>query len=120
VHQNNMNLDSAVLYTSDLKKAVEFYRDVLDFKFEYQQGEKFASFIFPNGAHLSIKQKAEEREIPGAQTVFISVEKNIENLYESLKQKGVSFHKGLGSESWGKYFNVFDPDKNKVEFIQRP
>jgi catechol 2,3-dioxygenase-like lactoylglutathione lyase family enzyme len=114
-----MNLDSAVLYTADLKKSVEFYRDVLNFRFEYQQGEKFASFIFPNGAHLSIKQKAEEREMPGAQTAFISVEKDIENLYKSLQQKGVLFHKGLGSESWGKYFNIFDPDKNKIEFIQR-
>lgn len=115
-----MNLDSAVFYTNDIERAVQFYRDTLDFIIEYQQGDKYISFIFPNGARLGIKKKAEERELPGAQTVFISVEQGIKNLYESLKQKNLPIYKELVVQGWGKNFSILDPDKNKIQFIERP
>jgi len=57
----HMNLDSAVFYTNDIERAVQFYRDILGFTIEYQQGEKYVSFIFPNNARLGIKKKVEER-----------------------------------------------------------
>jgi len=50
-----MNLHSAVFYSNDLSKAIPFYTEKLDFKMEYQQEDKFVSFIFPNGARLGIK-----------------------------------------------------------------
>lgn len=112
------NLDSAVFYSNDLVKVIPFYTDLLGFKVEYQQGENYVSFIFPNGARLGIKKKVEEREIPGAQTVFISVD-DIDTLYKELKGKEVGFIKELVDQDWGKNFSILDPDKNKVQFVQR-
>ncbi|MFA7286397.1 MAG: VOC family protein [Patescibacteria group bacterium] len=114
-----MNLDSAVFYTEDIEKATRFYRDVLDFTIEQQQADKYVSFIFPNNARLGIKKKIETREIPGAQTVFISLEQGIEELYDSLKQKKIIIHKELVLEDWGKNFSILDLDENKVQFVQK-
>lgn len=121
-----MNLDSAVFYTNDLNKVIEFYRDVLGFEVEYIQDGRFVSFIFSNGAKLGIKQRVEEREIPGAQTVFISVD-NIKELYQKLKgldssvpqnDEGIIFAKELVEQDWGTNFSILDPDKNKVQFVE--
>jgi len=113
-----MNLDSAVFYSNDIQKIVAFYKDILGFKIDYQQGDRYVSFIFPNKARLGIKRKLEEREIPGAQTVFISVE-NIDRLYEELKQKKVNIYKELTVQEWGKNFSILDPDNNKVQFVEK-
>ena len=113
-----MNLDSAVFYTNDLPKVIEFYENTLDFKLEYKT-ENFVSFIFPNDARLGIKQKAEEREVPGDQTVFISLDTGIEDLYQSLKLKNVSIYKELIVQEWGKNFSILDPDSNKVQFVEK-
>jgi predicted enzyme related to lactoylglutathione lyase len=112
-----MNLDSAVFYTNDLSKVIEFYSGLLGFKVEYIQDGRFVSFIFPNGAKLGVKQSIEEREIPGAQTVFISVD-NIKELYEELKGKKCDFAKELVEQDWGTNFSILDPDKNKVLFVE--
>jgi predicted enzyme related to lactoylglutathione lyase len=114
-----MNLDSAVFYTNDINTVIPFYRDVLGFTVEYIQEGRFVSFIFPNGARLGIKQKAEDREIPGAQTVFISVESDIEVEYEKLKQAGATVYKELVVQDWGTNFSILDPDNNKVQFVQK-
>jgi len=114
-----MKLDSAVFYSNDIKKAVSFYKDILGFVVEYQQGDKYVSFIFPNGAKLGIKKKDKERESPGAQTVIISMESGIEGWYELLQQKNVPIYKELVVQDWGKNFAILDPDKNKVEFVEK-
>jgi catechol 2,3-dioxygenase-like lactoylglutathione lyase family enzyme len=113
-----MKLDSAVLYTNDVKKATEFYRDFLGLKLDYVEEGKFASFLFENGVRLSIKKAIEEREKPGSQTVFIAAD-DIENIYQKFKTAGAVFGKELKVASWGTEFSILDPDGNKVEFIKR-
>lgn len=114
-----MNLDSAVFYTNAIEPIVHFYRDILGFTVEYIQNDKFVSFIFPNGARLGIKKKVEEREVPGAQTVFISIDTGIEELYQSYKDKQLFIYKELVVQEWGKNFSILDPDKNKVQFVEK-
>lgn len=114
-----MNLDSAVFYTNDINQVVSFYRDTLGFTVEYIRDDTYVSFIFPNGARLGIKKKVEEREVPGAQTVFISVDNNIEDLYQSCIQKELFIYKKLVVQEWGKNFSILDPDKNKVQFVEK-
>lgn len=113
-----MNLDSAVFYSNDLQKAVDFYTNVIGLKIEYQQGDKFVSFTFPNGTRLGIKKAVEEREKPGGQTIFISVE-NIKELYKKFKQMNLLFVKELTDEKWGENFAILDSDNNKIEFVKR-
>lgn len=113
-----MNLDSAILYSHDIEKVIPFYRDTLGFKVEYLQSRRFVSFIFPNGARLGIKTKTRDRELPGHQTVFISVE-NIESKYEEFKNKKIKLFTELTEYDWGKEFSVLDEDDNRILFIQR-
>lgn len=113
-----MKLDSAVLYTNDINKAVEFYRDFLGIKVDYVTEGRFAQFTFENGVKLGIKKAKEEREKPGAQTIFIQADK-VEELYDDFKTKNAVFYKELKVEEWATEFAILDPDGNKVEFVKR-
>jgi len=113
-----MKLDSTILYSDNISKVAGFYQDVIGLELDYRQGDKYVSFKFSNGVKLGIKKAVEEREKPGAQTFFIGVD-NVNEVYESIKEKGVEIYKELTDESWGKEFSILDPDKNKVEFVQR-
>jgi catechol 2,3-dioxygenase-like lactoylglutathione lyase family enzyme len=114
-----MKLDSAIFYSNSIKEAISFYRDILGFNLEYQQGDKYVSFVFLNGARLGIKHRSEDREVPGFQTVFASVGEEIDKLYNLLKTKDVKIYSELALKSCGREFSILDPDKNKVLFIQR-
>ncbi|MFH0905290.1 MAG: glyoxalase superfamily protein [bacterium] len=113
-----MDLDSAVLYSHDINKVIPFYRDILGFKLEYEQPNKFVSFIFPNGGRLGIKTAVEEREKPGGQTVFIGVD-DIEKFYNQFKSANLDFYEELADRPWAIQFSILDPDKNRVEFMKR-
>lgn len=114
-----MTVDSAVFYTADIDRVAEFYQGVLGWDVEYRQGDKFISFMLGNGVRLGIKRAVEEREMPGAQTVFISVA-GIEGLYDECQGKELNFHKPLGYlKGFGHNFAVYDPDLNKIEFVER-
>lgn len=111
-------MDSAIFYSNDIEAVIPFYRDILGFKIDYQLGDKFISFIFPNGGRLGIKKRREEREIPGHQTVFISCD-NIDQKYAECKSKKLQFAKELNVQPWGTEFSILDADGNKVLFIDR-
>jgi len=114
-----MTIDSAVFYTADIDKVVAFYEGVLGFTVEYRRDDSFVSFILDNGVRLGIKRAVEEREVPGAQTVFIGVE-NVEGLHEKYQSLGVEFYKPLSYlKGFGKNFSLYDPDRNKVQFVER-
>jgi len=113
-----MDLHSAIFYSHDIEKIIPFYKETLGFTFDYNT-ERFVSFIFPNGGKLGIKNQTEEREVPGHQTVFISV-KNVERTYAEVQAKGVAIYKELAEYPWGKEFSILDPDGNKVLYVQPP
>ena len=113
-----MDLDSANFYSKDIQAVIPFYRDILGMKIEYAT-ERFVSFIFPNGAKLGIKNQIREREVPGFQTVFLSVE-GIANLYAKHKEMKLEFYSGLTEFDWGTEYSIIDPDGNKVLFVQKP
>ena len=114
-----MKLDSAVFYSHDIEKVVNFYRDVIGLEVEYQQSDKYVSFLFDNGVRLGIKRAVEEREKPGTQTIFISIP-NIVSFYEKIQESGVEITKELiYTDGFGNNFSILDPDMNKVQFVDR-
>ena len=112
-----MKLDSAVFYSNDIDKVTDFYKNIIGLEVVYKREDKFVSFKLSNGVKLGIKKAIEEREKPGAQTIFIAVD-NIEEQYEKFKNLDSTFYKELKVESWGKEFAILDPDGNKLEFVQ--
>jgi len=110
--------DSAIFYTSNIEKVKNFYKNTIGLKIEYQNGKNYISFMFSNKVGLGIKKTSEIREIPGSQTISIQAD-NISELFKKMKEKNVEIKKELTDESWGEYFSILDPDKNKIEFIHR-
>jgi predicted enzyme related to lactoylglutathione lyase len=114
-----MELDSAILYTSDIGRIREFYENTVGLTVEYQDGDHYVSFIFPNGAKLGINKSVLPREVPGVQTFFLRVT-DIQNQYQKYKDMGFEFYEPYMEHDWGTYFAILDPDGNKVGFIQPP
>jgi predicted enzyme related to lactoylglutathione lyase len=115
-----VDLDSAILYTNDILSIRKFYEETVGLKCEYQDGEVFVSFIFPNGGKLGInKSVLGKREKPGGQTVFIRV-KDAAKYYDKFKKAGFVFYEPYHEFDWGTYFAILDPDGNKVGFMQPP
>ncbi|MFC1624806.1 VOC family protein [Patescibacteria group bacterium] len=112
-----MKLHSAVLYTSDIDAVEDFYNKKLGIEIEYRSGDKFISFMFPNGSRLGIKKAVEEREVPGKQTLFIEVD-SVNEWYKKAQEFNLNILKQLTEESWATEFSVLDPDGNKVQIIQ--
>lgn len=113
-----MILDSVVFYSYSFKKTVEFYKHVLCLELEYQHGSSYASFIFHNLVRLGVKHAVEDREKPGSQTIILSVE-NINQIYQQLKIKNITFYEELTEYPFGITFSILDPDLNRIEFLKR-
>jgi predicted enzyme related to lactoylglutathione lyase len=115
-----MDLEAAILYTNDINRIRKFYEQTVGLKCEYQEGDVYVSFIFPNGAKLGINKSIyTEREVPGHQTVFIRT-KNIDEEYKKYQDLGFEFYEPFKKYDWGTYFAFLDPDGNKVGLIQLP
>jgi predicted enzyme related to lactoylglutathione lyase len=112
-----MKIDTVIFYTNDIKITTEFYKNTLGFKFEYGNN-RYSSFIFDKNSRLGIKQKDNDREIPGSQTVIL-ITKDINTLYKDMKSKDVQIYQELVTEDWGTTFSILDLDGNKVEFLKR-
>ncbi len=114
----NLNLESVILYTKDIKRIRDFYEKIIGLEFHYQDEERFVSFHFANRVNLGIRlEKEGTREIAGYQTIFIQPE-NIQEEFERLKNLGLEFKDELKEYNWGVYFALHDPDGNKVSFIE--
>jgi predicted enzyme related to lactoylglutathione lyase len=113
-----IDLDSAILYSKNIPEIIDFYQNKLGLKLEYNENDYFASFIFPSGKKLGIRQEKGDREKAGHQTVFFSVE-NIDKYYQEIKNGEFNIYRELETHSWGKAFAIMDPDNNKVEFVEK-
>lgn len=115
-----MDLGAAVLYTNNVTKIREFYEKTVGLTFEYQDGDAYVSFIFPNGGRLGINKSVRlPREKPGSQTFHLRV-KDIQAQYEKYQKLGFVFYEPFKEHAWGTSFAILDPDGNKIGFIQPP
>lgn len=112
-----MKLHSAVFYTSNIDVIEDFYTNKLGLKLDYRAGDKFISFWLSNKVKLGIKKAVEEREIPGAQSIFLEVD-DVSEWYNKAQELGLNILKELAEENWAVNFSILDPDKNKVQIIQ--
>jgi predicted enzyme related to lactoylglutathione lyase len=113
-----MIFDTAIFYTRDINKTIDFYQGLLGLEIDYRRSDEYVSFIFFNKIKLGVKRAIEEREIPGFQTIIILVNNDIEAFYQEIKNKDIVIYDKLTNESWGKTFSILDTDKNKIEFLE--
>ncbi len=110
-----MKLLSGIFYTNNLPLIKDFYINNLELKIDTEDS-KFIGFKIGE-SFLGIKVKEDAREVPGHQTIILSVN-DIEDWYKRLKSNGVKIYKEISNDDWGVNFAILDLDGNKVEFVK--
>jgi predicted enzyme related to lactoylglutathione lyase len=105
------------VFVSDLRRAVEFYRDTLGLPLQFEE-EKFgyASFA-PGGVRLGVARvdpnAPESRSLVGRHTGIGLGVPHLDAAHEQLAAKGVRFTMAPTKQPWGGYMAMFaDPDGN--------
>ena len=105
------------LTVSDLKRAVDFYRNTLglDKKYEFKD---YAGFDC-GGVEIGLKTWGGlEKPREGEPNLDFQVD-NLDETYKILKEKGVEFITEPEDTPWGARIVLFlDPDGNKLQLIQ--
>lgn len=105
-------------YVSDLKRATQFYEEVLGLEKKYE----FSSYVgFEcGGVEIGLIPKPMLTEKTSMKSPSIEfLVSNVEEMYENLKKKGVRFIKELHDEPWGgKQATFVDPDGHILEITQ--
>ncbi|MEM4145798.1 MAG: VOC family protein [Candidatus Nitrosocaldus sp.] len=118
-------LDAVILFTNDLERAVEFYRD--DLGLPLQNTTRDTAEFFASGTRIVIKgnSKVEQGTTTTATTstprpgILLGFTiQNIDELCELLKKKGVRFLKEPRDEAFGRHAIILDPDGHMISLAQ--
>ncbi|MEM3874630.1 MAG: VOC family protein [Candidatus Bathyarchaeia archaeon] len=104
-------------YVSDLKKAAQFYEEILGLekKYEYSSYVGFEC----GGVEIGLIPKLKKGERASLSPSVEFLVDDVEKFYKELKSKGVKFVKELHEEPWGgKQATFTDPDGNILEIVQ--
>lgn len=102
---------------TDIKKAINFYRDVLGLKIK-NEWPNYAIFDLAGTLVLAIMTGGKKGQKEGAPNVYMAVD-NVDEEYEKLKAKGVNFVEPPKKQYWGGYATLFaDPDENLFYLTQ--
>ncbi|MGK7942048.1 MAG: VOC family protein [Crocosphaera sp.] len=128
------NIASIPIFVSDQEKALTFYRDYLGFKvvndISYKDNTvRWLTIALPNNNlelilfHPKMSETPDEQEQIakriGQWTGIILETDDIQNDYQSLKEKGVNFQEEPSQQFWGGWNVSFaDPDGNIFQLIQ--
>ncbi|MEM4357420.1 MAG: VOC family protein [Candidatus Nitrosocaldus sp.] len=123
-------LDAVILFTNDLERAVEFYRD--DLGLPLQNTTRDTAEFFASGTRIVIKgnSKVEQGTTTATATTTATTStprpgillgftiQNIDELCELLKKKGVRFLKEPRDEAFGRHAIILDPDGHMISLAQ--
>jgi len=102
---------------TDLKKAIGFYRDVLGLKIK-NEWSNYVIFDLGRTTTFAIMLGGKKGPKEGAPNIYLAV-KDVDEEYERLKAKGVSFVEAPKKQYWGGYAALFsDPDENLFYLTQ--
>jgi predicted enzyme related to lactoylglutathione lyase len=128
-------LGSAPVFVSDQDRAISFYRDKLELEvvFDQQYGPEFRwvavarrkgeteLILFRPVPSIAGSQFQELTRRIGTWTGIVFLTNDIETTYETLRERGVEFHKEPTKQGWGGIEAIFsDPDGNHFHLVQRP
>ena len=102
---------------TDIKKAIGFYSDILGLKIK-NEWQNYIVFDLAGTLTLAVMLGGKKGRKEGAPNVYLAVE-NVDEEYEKLKAKGVTFVEPPKKQYWGGYAALFaDPDENLFYLTQ--
>lgn len=109
-------MGAIILLVADMKKSIEFYKDILGLPLKYQS-EDWTEF-FGNGTLLAL-HPAKEREKTKSATILVGFMINdLDTTVKLLKEKKVKFFKEPREEPFGKHAIFKDPDDHLISIVQ--
>jgi catechol 2,3-dioxygenase-like lactoylglutathione lyase family enzyme len=105
-----------LLPVADIRRSIEFYVDVLNFKMGFNAGEYGGVRRDAIEIHF---WRTDDPELPRNSSCRIEVTE-IHQLYSYCREKGVVDPKGdIAPQPWGSTeFVVLDPDGNRLTFVE--
>lgn len=102
---------------TDIKTAIVFYRDVLGLKIK-NEWSNYVVFDLAGTTTFAAMLGGKKGRKEGAPNIYFAVE-NVDEEYERLKEKGVTFVEPPKKQYWGGYAALFaDPDENLFYLTQ--
>jgi catechol 2,3-dioxygenase-like lactoylglutathione lyase family enzyme len=108
---------------TDVDKAKAFYTDTLGFKAtsdskDFRPGtDRWVSIVPPGGGATITLTNVFENMKPGTMKLYLSTP-DVEAAYKELNAKGVKANNKITDDSWGKWFDLNDPDGNRWLIVQ--
>jgi predicted enzyme related to lactoylglutathione lyase len=112
-------IDYVYYWTSDMDRAVTFYRDVVGLKLVRQDGSQWAEFA-TEPVRFALHGAVEGHRMgPGGAAVMFRVD-DLDLARRTLEERGVAFDEHSGEvEGFARFATFRDPDGNRVELIER-
>jgi catechol 2,3-dioxygenase-like lactoylglutathione lyase family enzyme len=116
-------LNMLQMAVTDVDKAKEFYTDKLGFKAtsdskDFRPGkDRWVSIVPPGGGATITLTNVFENMKPGTMKLYLSTP-DVEAAYKELKAKEVKTNNKINDDSWGKWFDLNDPDGNRWLIVQ--
>lgn len=118
------NVDYVVLYVEDVKRSIDFYRDVVELEFKLERSG-YAEFV-TTGTKFGLYERSRlptligSQPAPGVASVdLVFLVDDVDSVAERLKSLGVEILSGPVDRPWGhRTIHFYDPDHNVVEFAQ--
>ena len=111
-------VDHVYYWTTDMERAVRFYRDVLGLELVRREGETWAQFD-AGPIRFALHGAVQGRPVaPGGATAVFEVE-DLDKARHFLQERGVRFDEHVGEVAGYARFATFsDPDGNTVQIIE--
>jgi predicted enzyme related to lactoylglutathione lyase len=111
-------LDHVYYWTTDMDRAVAFYRDVVGLTLVRQDGPSWAVFDVA-GRQFALHGAVEGRPVsPGGAAVVFTVE-DLDAAMRTLEERGVRFDPHVGEvQGYARFSSFKDPDGNTVQLIE--
>ncbi|MBZ9855352.1 VOC family protein [Mesorhizobium sp. CA13] len=109
---------------ADVDKAVEFYRDSLEFKVEMHNPGKFAALLrddltlYLSAPGAGSGGQAGGNPKPGGWNRFMVVTKGLDDLINRLRAAGVTFRGNISDGGAGRAILLEDPSGNVIELFE--
>ena len=110
-------IGAVILLVSDMKKSMEFYKDVLGMELK-QQAEDWIEFS-KQGTVLALHPTKKKKKLTKNTSMLIGFNvSELETVCSNLESKKVKFHKKVTNEVFGKHAIIEDPDGHLISLAE--
>ena len=110
-------ISAVILLVSNMKKSIEFYKDVLGMEVK-QQAEDWVEFS-KQGTVLALHPTKKKKKLTKNINMLIGFDvSELESVCSNLEKKKVTFHKKVTNEAFGRHAIIEDPDGHLISLAE--